>query len=205
MTLRPSSGASARRFLRLCIVVPRASKAQLLWWINDRIEGNEEFVDWPSALERSEGVRRPAPGRRLGGCDMKGFCVFCSFVAVVSAQAPAAPTFDVTSVKTNTSGDARDRRAPWPGGRFSMVNETVWRLIGGPMPRRNPYRRLQIAGGPTWIDTDRFDHRRVVAAPAHQGASTADASRLAGRIASSWFVHTENTTTAGLRARPRAV
>ncbi len=49
-------------FFAYAIVVPRASKAQLLWWINDRIEGNEEFADWPSALEQSEAVRRQLLG-----------------------------------------------------------------------------------------------------------------------------------------------
>jgi len=39
------------------IVVPRQSKMQLLWWIDDRIEGNEEFPEWARALERSEVVR----------------------------------------------------------------------------------------------------------------------------------------------------
>jgi hypothetical protein len=40
------------------IFIPHAIKTRLLWWINDRIEGNEEFVDWAHALERSEAVRR---------------------------------------------------------------------------------------------------------------------------------------------------
>ena len=49
-------------FFAYAIVVPRAVKMQLLWWINDRIEGNEEFADWPSGLERSEAVRRQLLG-----------------------------------------------------------------------------------------------------------------------------------------------
>lgn len=39
------------------IIVPRAIKTKLVWWINDRIEGNEEFSDWAAAIERSEAVR----------------------------------------------------------------------------------------------------------------------------------------------------
>ena len=44
------------------IVVPRAEKTKLLWFINDRFEGNEEFADWVRALEHSEAVRRQLIG-----------------------------------------------------------------------------------------------------------------------------------------------
>jgi hypothetical protein len=39
------------------IIVPHPIKTKLLWWINDRIEGNEEFREWATAIARSEAVR----------------------------------------------------------------------------------------------------------------------------------------------------
>ena len=39
------------------IIVPRGSRTTLTWWINDRLEGNEDFAEWTGALERSDVVR----------------------------------------------------------------------------------------------------------------------------------------------------
>jgi len=74
------------------------------------------------------------------------------------AQSPAAgaskaAAFEVASVKPNNSGDGRVAIMAQPGGRISMTNVTLRLMI------RNAYRvqDSQIAGGPDWLNTARFD------------------------------------------------
>jgi uncharacterized protein (TIGR03435 family) len=79
-------------------------------------------------------------------------------------QTPQQPSFEVASVKANTSG------VPQTGGRlagasFSMINETLWRLIGEAYGDGQALPRHQIVGGPGWMDTDRFDVDAVASAP----------------------------------------
>jgi uncharacterized protein (TIGR03435 family) len=61
--------------------------------------------------------------------------------------------FDVASVKPNKSGDAQGLMRPQPGGRFLATNVTLRMLI------RNAYQlpTEQIADGPSWMNSDRFD------------------------------------------------
>jgi len=67
-----------------------------------------------------------------------------------------APAFDVTSVKPNTSnnsgiGGAGDRRG---GGEFRATNIPLRALIREAFGR---WQDDQIIGGPSWLDTDRWD------------------------------------------------
>jgi bla regulator protein BlaR1 len=66
--------------------------------------------------------------------------------------APDGPTFEVASVKLNTSGDRRVFMQNQPG-RFIATNVTLRMLI------RNAYQlqEFQISGGPGWIGSDHFD------------------------------------------------
>lgn len=68
------------------------------------------------------------------------------------AQEPQRPlTFDVTSVKPNTSGEQGGSSKAQPG-RYVGLNVTLKRVIG------LAYRPVQeFIGGPDWINTDRFD------------------------------------------------
>jgi len=67
------------------------------------------------------------------------------------AQTPQRLTFDVTSVKPNTSGQQGGSSKAEPG-RYVGVNVTLRRVIG------LAYRPVQeFAGGPDWINSDRFD------------------------------------------------
>src|SRR5262245_36648582 len=76
-------------------------------------------------------------------------------VAAVSihGQAPVNPAFDVASVKANRSGDLAQRIQPSPGGRLTVTNVSLRGLV------RFAYevQDFQIAGGPSWLATDRFD------------------------------------------------
>lgn len=81
-------------------------------------------------------------------------------------QAPtgeAAPAFEVASVKPNDSNDGRVMFGLQPGGRFTATNVTFMALL------RQAYQlqSFQVAGGPGWINADRFD----VTARAPEGES----------------------------------
>jgi len=70
-----------------------------------------------------------------------------------SAVRGQAPTFDVASIKRNTSADAKVMLQPLPGGRFVATNVTLRQLI------RQAYQLqdFQISSPPGWVDTERFD------------------------------------------------
>jgi uncharacterized protein (TIGR03435 family) len=72
----------------------------------------------------------------------------------LSTQAPLTePTFDVVSIKPDSSDDRGAHGGPQAGGRFTVTNVTVFRLIA------NAYRLhdAQVIGGPGWINSDRYD------------------------------------------------
>ena len=70
---------------------------------------------------------------------------------LTAAQGPS-PTFDVTSVKPNTSGATGGRSSCCDGGGYTGTNVTVRRVMGlAYMPTP------EIVGGPSWIYTDLFD------------------------------------------------
>ena len=70
-----------------------------------------------------------------------------------TADAAKLPAFDVTSVKTNNSGNGSFSGGRLPGGRISLTNVPLRLMI------RTAYRLqdFQIIGGPEWINTARFD------------------------------------------------
>ncbi len=74
-------------------------------------------------------------------------------MARISAQALAPPAFEVASVKPHTSDDQAVVMAAQPGGRFTARNVPLRLLI------RTAYRIQddQLSGGPSWVNTDRFD------------------------------------------------
>ena len=73
------------------------------------------------------------------------------------AQAPATsepqPSFEVASVRPNTSGDNRTSSQTLPGGRYTGINIPVRSLI------INSYnlQPQQLIGAPDWISSERFD------------------------------------------------
>jgi uncharacterized protein (TIGR03435 family) len=85
------------------------------------------------------------------------------------AQAPR-PTFEVAVIKRNTSGDDGFSSSRTTPGRVTITNETLRNIIRGAYGRRD----LQVLGGPSWIDGDRWD---ISAAVGGQDKSTSDATR----------------------------
>ncbi len=81
-----------------------------------------------------------------------GFLLILFYVAQAFAQTPA-PTFDVASVKPNKTGGMGTRIMFQPGGRFKADNASLKMLIGLAYDVQN----FQITGGPSWIDSDKYD------------------------------------------------
>jgi uncharacterized protein (TIGR03435 family) len=80
------------------------------------------------------------------------------FTFVASAGQPPAPVdslnFEVATLKASPSGERGSGIRPLPGGqRYEAVNLT----LKGLMLAAYRIRAGQIVGGPSWIDTDRFD------------------------------------------------
>lgn len=71
------------------------------------------------------------------------------------AEGQTRRQFEVASIKPNNSGRSLGQNNPmiWAGGRFTATNVTLVDII----VRVYPTRRIQMRGGPGWIDTDRFD------------------------------------------------
>ena len=82
-----------------------------------------------------------------------GLCLLSTLPAL--AQPPETRRrFEVASIKPNLSGRrALQSFAYSPGGGFTAINATLVDVI----VRVYPTRRIQMQGGPDWIDSDRFD------------------------------------------------
>jgi len=65
--------------------------------------------------------------------------------------------FEVASVKVNKSGEQRVSGGFQPGGRYNVTNYTLRALIAAAYLRPQVNPDFLIAGGPEWIDTERFD------------------------------------------------
>ena len=89
------------------------------------------------------------------------FITGVSSVPRLQAQAPVAgaanPVFEVASIKPNKSGDGRMLIGFQPGGRFSATGITLRMLIGIAYGSPQPLPNFRIIGGPSWINSDRFD------------------------------------------------
>jgi len=72
---------------------------------------------------------------------------------VLLAQSASPPAFEVASVKVNSSGSLRTDARISPSGRVELTNQPLKALI------RTAYSlpESQIAGGPDWVDSARFD------------------------------------------------
>jgi uncharacterized protein (TIGR03435 family) len=78
----------------------------------------------------------------------------------LTAQTAPTLSFEAASIKLNVSSPI-GRRMGVPGDRFVAVNEPLSQLIavayGAPGLLPEPLPHYRIAGGPSWIDSDRFD------------------------------------------------
>lgn len=83
---------------------------------------------------------------------------FAAIAIAAAGIAPAQtrPAFDVASIKPNKSGPRPNFDTPYvfsPSGRFTATDVTLTELI----VLAYETRRIQMQGGPGWLDVDRFD------------------------------------------------
>src|SRR5689334_9623520 len=83
---------------------------------------------------------------------MKLATYFVLLGALAGAQSPPI-SFDAASIKVNNSGERRTSIRSLPGGRVEGTNRTLKLLIQWAFDLLP----VQIAGGPAWIESDRFD------------------------------------------------
>ena len=83
-------------------------------------------------------------------------CVAIVYVTVcaVFAQTPPAPqAFEVASVKPASPGQRNVDFRVYPGGRLSFTNVELGQII----LEAFSIKRYQLSGGPSWLDSDRFN------------------------------------------------
>jgi len=83
-------------------------------------------------------------------------------LSTVHAQAPVidGAAFEAASVKPNKSGSASGNDRVMPGGRYTATNLSLHVLIRFAFdrsPRSRGLEPFEVAGGPGWIASDRFD------------------------------------------------
>ena len=74
-------------------------------------------------------------------------------ITIERVTAQTAGTFEVASIRRNTSGDQRGSglAGPQPGGRFIALGATLRRLVS------DAYEGREVEGGADWTGVDRFD------------------------------------------------
>ena len=96
---------------------------------------------------------------------------------VAQQSEPPGPKFEVVSIKPNRSADARQGFRAAPGGRYTWTAFTLKALINV-AHQRNAFDNRETAGGPSWIDTERFD----VQVKAEEGATLNDRDGFPGPL-----------------------
>ncbi len=87
----------------------------------------------------------------------------------VYTQTSRSQAFDVATVKPNTSG-TRQRSLSYPPGRFVALNMPLRFVIANAFGVEASLPQYLVAGGPSWIDSERFDiEGRAAARPASDG------------------------------------
>lgn len=91
-------------------------------------------------------------------CDKNRIFAVASAVVLLSSLADAqSPAFEVASIRPNNSGTFIRAIGPAPGGRFEVLNNTLRSLVAYAFGVDMTRQRLQIVGGPPWLDRDAFD------------------------------------------------
>ncbi len=88
--------------------------------------------------------------------DIAGVAALACIAATAQTPTPGRRQFEVASIRKNDSGPPKVYVTPFaflPGGRFIATNVTLTEVI----VMAYHTRRIQMRGGPDWIDTDRFN------------------------------------------------
>ena len=90
----------------------------------------------------------------MDNADLNACCLIAAAVLAGSQLvAQPGPTFEVASVKPNTSGTRNVMIEPITGGRFRAANVTLGILVGTAYDVED----FQISGGPKWLNTESYD------------------------------------------------
>jgi uncharacterized protein (TIGR03435 family) len=83
-----------------------------------------------------------------------------AMASILLALPVVAQTFEVVSIKPDTSGRPETTLRPDPSGRLVAVNTTARMLLRAAFDDKSVYGLLpdfHLVGGPDWLATDRFD------------------------------------------------
>jgi uncharacterized protein (TIGR03435 family) len=95
-------------------------------------------------------------GTTLRQIAIAGVTALASMVVIAQTVPPARKVFEIASIKRNNSGPPRVQVNPFvfsSGGRFIATNVTLADVI----QLAYGTRRIQMRGGPDWIDSERFN------------------------------------------------
>lgn len=93
--------------------------------------------------------------------------IFCALAPLLSQAPEQKLKFEVVSLKSNKSG-VRNSSFGAAGGRFVATNVTLRGLLDYAYRTRSAaLLHSQIAGGPSWLDTDHFDVEATPAGDSH--------------------------------------
>jgi len=84
-----------------------------------------------------------------------------ALAVLLNTQAGLAQKFEVASIRPNQSGSGSVTVGTSPGGRYSATNVSLKSV----MQTAFGVRDFQIAGGPGWLGTDRYDISAKAATP----------------------------------------
>jgi len=90
---------------------------------------------------------------RRAGASIVALVLLTSAVLASSGQAQNAPAFEVVSVKPSAAQNDQTTSFVQPGARYTAINVTLRMLVKTAYGVHDD----QIAGGPAWIETERFD------------------------------------------------
>ncbi len=91
-----------------------------------------------------------------------------------------APSFEVASIKVNKIGNEQSvPQNPQPGGRVTLTNRTLrWLVQFAYSTLESSLHDFQIAGGPDWAESDRFDVTAKMPGSPAPGPETANLARV---------------------------
>src|SRR5262245_25009953 len=98
--------------------------------------------------------RLTLPRSEIGLLVVGLFATIATGMTLFGQQTETKPAaFEAASIKINNAADARMAIRNSPGGRVSMTAVTLKQMI------QSAYRvrEFEIVGGPTWVQSDRFD------------------------------------------------
>src|ERR1051325_2017944 len=84
---------------------------------------------------------------------LRVLCVVAASLGAIALVAAQDPTFEVASVKQNTSGEGGQFIRMMPGNRFNATNMPPRGLI----TLAYQLQQFQLVGGPPWIASEHYD------------------------------------------------